>query len=912
MDVAGAWYRAGTVDVENDSRIVVGHNTLWKTAVIAIAIGDMFTIDSKKWYEVVAVNGEGSITLNEDFEGATAAGVKYAIVRNTSGTILTRIAGQIAAQFAQKQVLLDEIRNWLSSDNETETITDSFGIPHQVDTPKHMADEHASRLAKIDSLTGSVLAMTKAEFFALAEERKRQCVGSGSDTTNMELSLEIAEIPTMPNRLRMLHQVKIVNGFRIEMPQHDVLFPSALDGLDKKDGSRHANLAAAIVNGGTGLKDSVLSRKDFLFPEIFAMPITKYDFVYPYGDTQFNQTEWEGIQLRNDIVPQGFSATGEHDSTTRGYGFVWSTATPTQRAKFIQAFKDNVYSDDGQLICICFRRRTTKGLGDDWNAINPITTSGAINYSTNNFLQPQGMLPEPTGLGLYESKSGNALYFGKAWANNNNTENGVYTAYKSGTQGVSYELAHDGLCFAIPIAMVQRRNFAMFHQELNPHGTGWGISNNGASGGAWYTSSAHAGADSPVSNVSQCFDYFDGSTNPTGRTSSKAQVVIGGSQIGRWDDKFVDGVYASDVEDLRVSSREIPLAELLANGRANAISGSLHGFEGVPFTVFPTITDTTLASNTYFSVTPEISNQMTVGQKVWIQESTGYVEREVLAVNPVDFQVTEGAERVNGNFLVIPLKRYHGSTEPSWTDIIGDPANIAAVFPEGVEGQWVPKIPDGISTYILNRKALGGSTDIATERTIDGGVTWNVFSGGEQNLNATNNSVSSGGVYQLNSVTLNHYKTQAHFTKDDVNSEVLVLGEVYASSHYEDPYGNGLLSSLINKVGTTNLINDFVNTPVEKHALIRGKLHSDWQLKHAPLDLAPTSKPTIKVLFYLSSENGVAKLMMLYKEVKYGNGWGDNNQFTVVDNQSTETDDNGNSTLIGTASVKLPYFVREK
>ena len=48
---------------------------------------------------------------------------------------------------------------------------------------------------------------------------------------------------------------------------------------------------------------------------------------------------------------------------------------------------------------------------------------------------------------------------------------------------------------------------------------------------------------------------------------------------------------------------------------------------------------------------------------------------------------------------------------------------------------------------------------------------------------------------------------------------------------------------------------------------------------------------------------------VLYMKKWDGNGWGDNNQFEIVDNQSTLTDDNGNTVLYGTASFDLPYFI---
>ncbi|MCQ8884467.1 hypothetical protein NQT63_02010 [Pseudoalteromonas agarivorans] len=141
---AGAWYRVGTVNVTKNNATVTGVGSSWQSDVIAIAIGDAFTIDAKTWYEVIAVDSDTSITLDRGFEGTTANGVDYAILRNTSGTILTRIAGQIAVQFNQKQLFLDELRNWLTSDDETTTLTDSHGISYAVKT-----------LSKIQEITGT-------------------------------------------------------------------------------------------------------------------------------------------------------------------------------------------------------------------------------------------------------------------------------------------------------------------------------------------------------------------------------------------------------------------------------------------------------------------------------------------------------------------------------------------------------------------------------------------------------------------------------------------------------------------------------------------------------------------------------------------------------------------------------------
>lgn len=138
---AGAWYRVGTVNVTKNNQTVTGVATNWQNDVIAIAVGDIFTLDAKTWYEVTAVASDTSITLDRGFEGATGAGQSYAIVRNTSGTILTRIAGQVSVQFNQKQLFLDELRTWLNSTNASEELTDSHGLKRSIKTPHQMIDD---------------------------------------------------------------------------------------------------------------------------------------------------------------------------------------------------------------------------------------------------------------------------------------------------------------------------------------------------------------------------------------------------------------------------------------------------------------------------------------------------------------------------------------------------------------------------------------------------------------------------------------------------------------------------------------------------------------------------------------------------------------------------------------------------
>ncbi|MEE8598134.1 MAG: hypothetical protein V3S69_01190, partial [Dehalococcoidales bacterium] len=47
----------------------------------------------------------------------------------------------------------------------------------------------------------------------------------------------------------------------------------------------------------------------------------------------------------------------------------------------------------------------------------------------------------------------------------------------------------------------------------------------------------------------------------------------------------------------------------------------------------------------------------------------------------------------------------------------------------------------------------------------------------------------------------------------------------------------------------------------------------------------------------------------VYFEMWDGNGWGDDNKFTVLSNEATETDDNGNTIVVGQKRIELLNFI---
>jgi hypothetical protein len=78
------------------------------------------------------------------------------------------------------------------------------------------------------------------------------------------------------------------------------------------------------------------------------------------------------------------------------------------------------------------------------------------------------------------------------------------------------------------------------------------------------------------------------------------------------------------------------------------------------------------------------------------------------------------------------------------------------------------------------------------------------------------------------------------------------------------------------------------------------------QSTHPVVDIHP-SGAAAKVLNYNVVENQQGFINYAYTELKHdGTDWGDDGKINIVDNQSTRTDDNGNTVLYGTARIVEP------
>ena len=105
-----AAYRTGTVTVTSGSRTVTGSGTLW---AVTVSPGDEFTIcDANALptggrYEVATVDSNTSITLVQNYQGATASGLAYAILNMAGNQTVPQFSNRLSQFFDRQQATLN-------------------------------------------------------------------------------------------------------------------------------------------------------------------------------------------------------------------------------------------------------------------------------------------------------------------------------------------------------------------------------------------------------------------------------------------------------------------------------------------------------------------------------------------------------------------------------------------------------------------------------------------------------------------------------------------------------------------------------------------------------------------------------------------------------------------------------------
>lgn len=645
----------------------------------------------------------------------------------------------------------------------------------------------------------------------------------------------------------------------------------------------------------------VTSRKDLVILETWHEDIesgaAREDIVYPLGNAQFGTTTYSGISLISNGKPRGYSAFGEWDTSTTGYGARWSDMSYAQKQLFIDDPDNNIYYDESlkKFIQVRYRIRVIEGLGDNWANVLP-TDNEYLQYDTKgNYVAPQG-------------SSTTAVDFNPSYpvfvSVNKSDAALVHDNYIFGSVGgssVKFGNAYNGKCFAAPIALVQRLNQGAFHPVHNSTGTGKQI--NTATNGFVFWDGANAKA---VTSTAMTFAAFDNGGVKDANSPANVGSINGASALSGSPTQyeFYDAIYAGQVKDLRLDANKKDLVKLLEDSSRRDIAATTRGWGKVPFvdivgsstpTQFNTQANTVRVLRTDLAIDlnglPEDNVAMRCIGAAIIDGTTYRINKlQKSGDGHYRFWFTDSETVVSvGSVVDLVISLYLSADYDilPWVDIMGSPANIAATFPDGCAGQWIPELAGDDNN--LNRKA---GADNGRIYTTDNGVTWLTASG---LLDFTTNTGYGYLSTQPNRVTLQMYESLSDFTAPSNNLPVLgKVGDVYSTVDYEASRGGRLMPSLTGIIGkssqSTRRYGNF--NLVTRTILSDGSLGTgDYSPKHSPLDFGAPANDShaVKTLMGLTEVDGLIYPMYWGSEIIWDTSADNIGDFTQVTTNGSTT-----------------------
>lgn len=718
-----------------------------------------------------------------------------------------------------------------------------------------------------------------------------------------------------------------------------VKLPPAEDGTRTYDSATgvsvtHATPALAFA-AETATNKVVTDRVDMWGVEPYLREITDNDpFVYKYGLIQSLATDINGVTTVSDNVrPITYFAWYEGDTTSRGKGVNWQTATEAQRIAIASDPKNNIYFDDetGNFYQWCVRGRSFAGIGNgDWLFIDSSKSNGLVFSIT-----PLKIIPNQGISDIVPDATLNNYYVPAAHSYSMHTDVGAYRATRGSKKNVTN--AVNGECYFLVCGTTLRLNKGAYHPSLNPFGSAkWRDSNLGNN--IINSSSNWDGIIDPACVPTEKAQAFD--LQPTGGVSTPCAsntsgFIDGPAGSGRPDLRFYDAIYASGqggvCRDMRYSAWGLT-AEDFAEADLKIKSGEYRGFEKLFFTkkVLKEVStsDNALASGTQVSNT----DNYTIGDLITVYSESGEtLINEALILSKTETGIiwdgTKQFERVYGETYILVTGYYTNisvADEFIHTEVIGDPDEILLCdhLKEGWVGSWNSFIPDGSalwSSMILNRPTE--VTSLTRVYTNDNGVIWNSTSIAIDPV-ATTPTVNDAPA--IGRVEIWSYKTKARpttpSTVSEIHGAISDVNYLFTSMDASDAKGrllNYSLTGLIQTHAATATKIGLENIRLESLPLLPalGKFWgfnaSAGELRHSPLSLdAPSNdSPAFKALNYNVAKNQQGFINYAYAQLTYdatAGDWGDDGKIHIADNQTTMPDENGHINLVGMAQCVEP------
>jgi hypothetical protein len=892
----------GTCSVNGGTKSVTVTLDAGSSAVEEVASGTAIFINN--FPPVEAASGSGTtITLAEDWPHANQVGEAFTTIYTIEGL---RDAATFARQASTESLALaSSFEELLTSTTPTVTIGTA---PNELTlTPyQYLVDQFNVGLGDIDAIKNGSVAPSKAEFEARTRGKyagsgfvhfgKQHNSGSYSKVNqgiwaagivSNELSLgrggSAFEGVSTTDEARTIVNDSIVDlyGLNRSDPSFNpcaIILPPAPDGLDKRDGTgRYPDLTTAVAAGTVDLNESMINASDITILRSPVIPndIATSDKVYPNSLKQFGATSLDGVSTNDtEQNPMWTDAIFSSDDTTAYKCWEWSALSDANKAIVRNNLDNNIYSDNGvlkQRTLEVFTHRINNAdfVGDIENVFDVMAAIGATF-----------------------------------------DEDGFKFTYTDG--GVDYEV--------IGVDQCSRLNQGGYHPTYNSMGTkAFNRVGDIAASHEWYESLAKK----PL-NKSNCFDF-----NPTGGTGGTyfvngASGGISNGSDGRMDGNRYDSIQAGQIKDLRIDAGGTHTPQTAHHTLSKrARNGEARGWERLPRIRVAINSVASVSTGDPFAIRMLSSDPNILGDISWMPTSAGVPASGWLIIGGVKHKIYQaynsgswvylrsytlptGGYPTNGTPIQAVFGDYIDApySEGLFQNITGTPAEIAATFPDGVMGEWIPVIPDGtVKEYKSTKKNLEQYQSLVTSSS---GATWS------NDAASTENTGNSFSISQTaGSVRIIPFRAKANFTEETEINNVEFLHGDFAT---EFTTHNGVTNNAFMLAQSVASV-----VPTDTAQPNRGLIPFNYFFSSYFATASTTFPSTTGVLVdsvaspsatsdgiqwetRVTSQDNLASLVIPYRQIKHdGSSYGAGLTFNYVDNTSNALDDNGQLIQVGSA-----------
>lgn len=349
---------------------------------------------------------------------------------------------------------------------------------------------------------------------------------------------------------------------------------------------------------------SELNRDEIVFLEVWREDITETGYVFPYGNVQYTSDDADGIQTvqfngevgycesyaGDSVIVTEFDDNGVETTTEKpkGKGWIWTNLQATHKNTIAANYKHNLFVDGDRLVQIRYRIRVSKFSNQP---ATPLTNTTVLGYTAD--MDADTVIKAQGKLGELNTSDPNYNILAPFNEDNAHSLNGTYS-----TQYTT-DLSHHGFVYALPLAVVSRRNTGVFDTIFNPNGSArfrdglrlvadYDATDDIIGFALMDRENATLASSTTGSTWDEKYDImmtwlFDRTTVLTAYDNAEG-FVIGGDMdsgiSGRYDGLYYDEVNEVDVKDLRIDvNKQLDLAYVLEKEFNRFILGDQRGWE---------------------------------------------------------------------------------------------------------------------------------------------------------------------------------------------------------------------------------------------------------------------------------------------------------------------------------------------